>query len=139
MHSCCRIKCFQQDNSESAASKDMPERQENAADNVLGSLESKTTGTGSSFLAKLIIVLGIALTITLVSIGLRQSNQGFVPGHYLSNTLSSSPFPTTADGFTFKAFGYKIMLPAYAPGYDILRLNESFACSTLPESELGIA
>lgn len=117
MYSRWRIKCFQQDSSENRESAESTERQDKVTDNVSGIIEGKGAGSGSSFLAKLVIVVGIALTITLTSIGLRQYNQGSLPGiQYAADTSSLS---TTTGGFSFKAFGYKIMLPEYAPGYDI--------------------
>lgn len=120
MYSRWRIKCFQQDSSENRESAESTERQDKVTDNVSGSIEGKGAGTGSSFLAKLVIVVGIALTITLTSIGLRQYNQDSLPGiQYAADTSSLSSLSSTTGGFSFKAFGYKIMLPEYAPGYDM--------------------
>uniref|UniRef100_M1BHT9 Uncharacterized protein n=1 Tax=Solanum tuberosum TaxID=4113 RepID=M1BHT9_SOLTU len=116
-----RIKRFQlvsAKNYEAGQSEDAEEIVHKASDDLTGSLEDKTVRTGSSFLAKLAIALGIAATITFLSIGLKQPNQGSNFGiQYLVDGSSSSTISTPAPGFSFKAFGYRVMLPEYAPGW----------------------
>ncbi|XP_059296686.1 uncharacterized protein LOC132049767 isoform X2 [Lycium ferocissimum] len=89
-----------------------------ASDDLTGNLEDKTVPTRSSLLAKLVIALGIAATVTFLSIGLKQPNQESNFGiQYLVDGSSSSTIATPAPGFSFKAFGYRVMLPEYAPGW----------------------
>lgn len=78
------------------------------------------TGKGSSFLVKLAIGLGIAATITILSVNLKQQNLGSSLGievQRLADISSSSSLVTSSVGFSFKAFGYRVILPQYAPGY----------------------
>ncbi len=73
---------------------------------------------GSSFLAKVAIVLGIAATATVISICLKQPVLGSSLGiQFLAEGSSSSVMAAAPVGFTFKAFGYKVLLPEFAPGY----------------------
>lgn len=116
----CRIKTFQlvrAKSYEAGQPEDAEEILLKSSNNLPGSPESKTVRTGSSFLAKLAIALGIAATITFLSIGLKQPSQGSNFGiQYLVDGLSSPTITTPASGFSFKAFGYRVMLPEYAPG-----------------------
>lgn len=76
------------------------------------------TSSGSSFLAKIAIVLGIAAIATVISIGIKQPVLGSSLGiQFLAEGSSSSVMATPPVGFTFKAFGYRVILPEYAPGY----------------------
>lgn len=78
-----------------------------------------TKGPGNPFLAKLAIALGVAATITILSIYLKQPDQGPSLGiQYLAKDTSSSTLDAS-NVFTFKAFGYRVMLPESAPGYGI--------------------
>lgn len=105
-------------NYEAGQSEDAEEIVHKASEDLTGSLEDKAVRPGSSFLAKLAIALGVAATITLLSIGLKQPNQGSNFGiQYLVDGSSSSTISTPAPGFSFKAFGYRVMLPEYAPGW----------------------
>lgn len=74
--------------------------------------------SGSSFLAKLGIALGIALTVTVISVGLKRPVLGSSDGLPCLTDASPSSFSAApANGFSFKAFGYRVLLPEYAPGY----------------------
>lgn len=116
-----RIKSFQSEDVENykgARSVDTPEEQDKVIDELLVNQENTTGGTGSSFLAKLAIVLGIAATVTILSVSFKHPNQGPSLGiQYLADGSSSSTLTAPDVGFTFKAFGYKLVLPEYAPGY----------------------
>ncbi|XP_024030319.1 uncharacterized protein LOC112094207 [Morus notabilis] len=71
-----------------------------------------------SFLAKIAIVVGIAATITLISIGVKRPVLGSSLGfQFLPESSSSSVMASPPVGFAFKAFGYRILLPEYAPGW----------------------
>ncbi|XP_047252229.1 uncharacterized protein LOC107841453 [Capsicum annuum] len=88
-----------------------------ASNDLTGSLDDKTVRTGSPFLAKLAIVLGIAATVTFLAIGPKQPNQGSNFGiQFLVDGSSSSITSTPAPRFSFKAFVCRVMLPEYAPG-----------------------
>ena len=76
---------------------------------ILDNLEVKSSSAGSSFLAKLAVAIGVAATVTLVSVYMRRPS-----------TLTESPlsFPRFLDassespvGFTLTLFGKKIILP----------------------------
>jgi hypothetical protein len=82
---------------------------------MLDSLEMKKNRSGSSFLAKLAVMLGVAATVTLVSVYLRQ------PGSSLMNPSLSFPRFLDASseapvGFTLTLFGKTIILPERTPG-----------------------
>lgn len=97
------------------------------------------TGPGNSFLAKLAIALGIAATITLLSIYLKQPGQGPSLGiQYLVKDSSSSSTLDANNVFTFKAFGYRVMLPQSAPGYGICYMILVFFTLGMPDISLNI-
>lgn len=75
--------------------------------------------TESSFLAKIAIALGVAATVTLISVGIKGAPAiGSSNGIQIFPDGSSSSVMAAANvGFTIKAFGYSIVLPAFAPGY----------------------
>ena len=92
------------------------------------------TGPGNSFLAKLAIALGIAATITLLSIYLKQPGQGPSLGiQYLVKDSSSSSTLDANNVFTFKAFGYRVMLPQSALGYGICYMTLVFFNLSMPD------
>lgn len=119
-----RIRSFSQEdaeNNEVAMSNDNLDGQNVTADELLGNVKNIqiSTDTESSFLAKIAIALGIAATITLISVGIKGpptigSSNGF---QFLPESATSSVMAAAPVGFTVKAFGYSIVLPAYAPGY----------------------
>ncbi|XP_031285500.1 uncharacterized protein LOC116144185 [Pistacia vera] len=115
-----RIKSFKREdagNYEPANSKDTPNEQDSLAE-ILENQKVETTGSGTSFLAKLVIALGIAATITIISVVLKPSGPGSSTGiQYLAEGSSSSSVTASPTAFSFKAFGYKFVLPEYAPGW----------------------
>ncbi|KAK3013416.1 hypothetical protein RJ639_010228 [Escallonia herrerae] len=132
-----RIRSFQPDdaeNYEATRSIDASEGQDKVANEVFENRDKK--GTGSSFLAKLALVLGIIATVTVVSVGLKQTNQGSLLGiQYLPDGPSYSTIATPADGFTFKAFGYRFLLPQYAPGWIYFWLLMAAGCGLFISEE----
>lgn len=117
-----RIRSYQHEDTEDyevKRSKDTPDEQDKViVDELLVNRVNTTSGTGSSFLAKLAIVVGIAATATIILACFKQPNQGTSLGiQYLADGSSSSTLIAPDVGFTFKAFGYKFILPEYAPGY----------------------
>jgi len=126
-----RIRSFQQDDSgsyEDARSKDVLDEGDSLTDVVLGNGNNGHTGAGSSFLAKIAIVLGIAAIATVISIGLKQPVLGSSLGiQFLAEGSSSSVMAAPPVGFTFKAFGYRVILPEYAPGYALWPFSSIFS------------
>ncbi|KAK2990070.1 hypothetical protein RJ640_025433, partial [Escallonia rubra] len=132
-----RIRSFQPDdaeNNEATRSIDTSEGQDKVANEVFENRDKK--GTGSSFLAKLALVLGIIATVTIVSAALKQTNQGSLLGiQYLPDGPSYSTIASPAGGFAFKAFGYKFLLPQYAPGWIYFWLLMAAGCGLFISEE----
>lgn len=86
---------------------------------------------GSSFLVTLAIALGLAAIITVISVSIEQSTLGPSLGFKIlaedSVSVASPPV-----GFSFKAFGYKVFLPEYAPGYGVNRIFFRFPLCSSP-------
>lgn len=129
-----RIRSFQ---SENAAGSDSA----SSNDRLLGGVEVNEglftdqtdgfSGKGGSFLAKLAIAVGVAATITLVSIGLKQQTPDSSLGigiQCLADGSSSSSIAASPAGFTFNAFGYKVVLPEYTPGWVYFWLLMAAGC-----------
>ncbi|KAK6163742.1 hypothetical protein DH2020_000606 [Rehmannia glutinosa] len=134
-----RIECSQDDSAESSnASKSevIPEDQNSASDNSIGSIENKPFGNGSSFLSKLGILLGVAAVITLVSVGLKPPSLETSSGiHFLLDSSSSSTLAAPASAFSFRAFGYRVVLPEYAPGWIYFWLLMAAGCGLFISEE----
>ncbi|KAF3329528.1 hypothetical protein FCM35_KLT04859 [Carex littledalei] len=101
---------------------------------MLDSLEVKSSSAGSSFLAKLAVAIGVAATVTLVSVYMRQP----------SSSLTESPlsFPRFLDassespvGFTLTLFGKKIILPERTPGWVYFWLLMAAGCGLFISEE----
>lgn len=121
----CSIRNFQDEDAETfevASSRETTEGQDKVADQVFGNPENRTTGTGISLLAKLAIALGVAATITLLSVGFERYMNGSPQGvNYLGHGSPASVLTAPSAGFTLNVFGHKVVIPEYAPGYaDIL-------------------
>ncbi|KAL2470665.1 hypothetical protein Adt_38801 [Abeliophyllum distichum] len=132
------IKSFQHDSTESyhsETSEITPKGQDKTSEISSGSLQSKTASTGSSFLSKLGIVLGIAAVITLISVGMKQPNQGSSPGIQFLRGSSSSTLASPAAAFSFKAFGHTVLLPEYAPGWIYFWLLMAAGCGLFISEE----
>ncbi|KAJ8430338.1 hypothetical protein Cgig2_008431 [Carnegiea gigantea] len=89
------------------------------------------SGKGGSFLAELAIAVGVAATITLVSIGLKQQTPDSSLGigiQCLADGSSSSSIAASPAGFTFNAFGYEVVLPEYTPGWVYFWLLMAAGC-----------
>uniref|UniRef100_A0A2N9J449 Uncharacterized protein n=2 Tax=Magnoliopsida TaxID=3398 RepID=A0A2N9J449_FAGSY len=127
-----RIRSIQQDNAENyeeARSQDIVD------DEVLGN-GNKGHDPGSSFLAKVAIVLGIAATATVISICLKRPVLGSSLGiQFLAEGSSSSVMAAAPVGFTFKAFGYKVLLPEFAPGWIYFWLLMAAGCGLFISEE----
>ncbi|KNA09455.1 hypothetical protein SOVF_153330 [Spinacia oleracea] len=96
------------------------------------------SGKGSSFLAKLAIGLGVAATVTFLSIGFKEQNLGTSLGveiQRLADVSSSSSLAASSVGFSFKAFGYRVVLPQYAPGWVYFWLLMAAGCGLFISEE----
>ncbi|XP_027093498.2 uncharacterized protein LOC113755741 isoform X3 [Coffea eugenioides] len=121
---------------ESSTSKDKPEGQHKAADDVMQSLKGKAASGEISFLSKLVVLLAVALAITVLSIGFRQPNQRSLLGiQHLVDSSSAPALSTHAVGFSFRAFGYRIILPEYAPGWIYFWLLMAAGCGLFISEE----
>ncbi|KVI12299.1 uncharacterized protein LOC112507413 [Cynara cardunculus var. scolymus] len=133
------IRSFQREDAEysdAARYIDNSERRDETTDGILGSQENKTTGTSSSLMAQLAILLGIAATITLLSICLKQPNQGSSTGiQILAGGASSSTSAVPNVGFSFNAFGYRVILPEYTPGWIYFWLLMAAGCGLFISEE----
>lgn len=118
-----RIKSLRREESGNDKQEKPPEHNSDGKDMSMNEIlenEKLEVSSGSSFLAKLAIAVGIAVTITIISVGVKPENSlGPSLGiQFLAESLSSSSAVVSPPpGFSFKAFGYKILLPEYAPGY----------------------
>lgn len=125
MHYRSRIRCFKQEgeeNCEDLKSEDTPDTQDRCSNEVQINGEEGLNKTEIPFLAMIAIALGIAVIATLASIG-KQPILGSTFGlQILSEGSSSSAVSPAAAGFAFKVFGYRVILPEYAPGYPVLPL-----------------
>ncbi|KAL2239205.1 UNVERIFIED_CONTAM: hypothetical protein Sindi_0561700 [Sesamum indicum] len=133
------IKSFPQDgvqSSDNVKPEVMPEDQNTASDIAIGSLENKTADSESAFLSKLGILLGIAAAITLVSVGIKSPSQGTSHGiQFLLDGSSSSTLAAPTGAFSFRAFGYRVVLPEYAPGWIYFWLLMAAGCGLFISEE----
>ncbi|XP_048233170.1 uncharacterized protein LOC8264949 isoform X2 [Ricinus communis] len=92
--------------------------------------------SGNSFLILLGIGVCIAVIITITSIGLKKPSalglQFVAEG---SSSSSSSVMASAPVGFSFKAFGYRIILPEYAPGWIYFWLLMAAGCGLFISEE----
>ncbi|KAL8058037.1 hypothetical protein ABFX02_04G222500 [Erythranthe guttata] len=134
-----RIESVQHDNAESsdtAKSEVIPEDGNMASDIAIGSLGNKAAGNGSSLLPILGILLGIAALITLISVGVKPLSLGTSTGiQYVLDGSSSPTLAAPASAFSFRAFGYKFVLPEYAPGWVYFWLLMAAGCGLFISEE----
>ncbi|XP_051113504.1 uncharacterized protein LOC127239416 [Andrographis paniculata] len=134
-----RIKSFERDgtdSSDAAKSKIIPEDQNHASDSSSGRLDNTTASNGNSFLAKLGILLGIAAFFTFLSVKLRLPSQGSSLGiQFLSDASATSPLASPAGAFSFRAFGHRVILPEYAPGWVYFWLLMAAGCGLFISEE----
>ncbi|KAL5862123.1 hypothetical protein ACOSQ3_003408 [Xanthoceras sorbifolium] len=107
------------------------------ADEILENKKIEAAGSGSSFLAKLAIALGVAATITIISVGLKPTTSlgSSVGVQCLAEGTSSSSVMASPSGFSFKAFGYNFVLPEYAPGWIYFWLLMAAGCGLFISEE----
>ncbi|XP_058206932.1 uncharacterized protein LOC131320282 isoform X2 [Rhododendron vialii] len=137
------IRNFQDEDAETfevASSRETTEGQDKVADQVFGNPENRTTGTGISFLVKLAIALGVAATITLISVGFKRYMNGSPQGvNYLGHGSPASVLTAPSAGFTLNVFGHKVVIPEYAPGWIYFWLLMAAGCGiAISEEALNI-
>ncbi|CAA6659547.1 unnamed protein product [Spirodela intermedia] len=98
--------------------------------------EVETNNRGTSFLSKLAIALGIAATITLLSVCFKGPNFGsslrFPFSFDGSSPLISSGSPV---GYTLSIFGCQVVLPEYTPGWIYFWLLMAAGCGIFISEE----
>ncbi|XP_065871624.1 uncharacterized protein [Euphorbia lathyris] len=106
-----RIRSYQRGDAESYEEADGNlDRQSRPAKDIFRNQRDNTTASGNSFLIILAIAVGVA-AVYMISFGLKQNSLGsFFGVQCLTENAQSSV------GFSFKFFGYRIILPDYAPG-----------------------
>lgn len=105
-------------------------------DKMLEGSEVQTSSPGTSFLAKLAIALGIAATITLISICAKWSSSGASYSWPVLIDSSSQSVPAASPvGFNLTIFGYNIIIPEYTPGWVYFWLLMAAGCGLLISEE----
>ncbi|XP_048131718.1 uncharacterized protein LOC115753391 isoform X2 [Rhodamnia argentea] len=121
---------------EAIISKDTPDEAD-TVENELQDKEKSGAIGGRLFLIKLAIALGIAVFGTLISLSVKWSSSGSSLGFQILADDSSSAAVMAASpvGFSFKAFGYKVLLPEYAPGWIYFWLLMAAGCGLFISEE----
>ncbi|CAL0304524.1 unnamed protein product [Lupinus luteus] len=133
-----RIRCFKQEDKENydvSKSKDIPDTQDRLSNEAQVNGKEGNNKAEISFLAMIAIALGVAVTLTIASIAqqpIRGSSFGL---QILSEGSSSSAVAPATAAFTFKTFGYRIILPEYAPGWIYFWLLMAAACGLFISEE----
>lgn len=104
------------------------------ANEMLDDWEAEGSNPDISFLTKLAIALGIAITITLGSVYVKWSSSGSSFSSPLCIT-SSSQSSATSVGFTFTFFCYKIQIPEFTPGWIYFWLLMAAGCGLFISEE----
>ncbi|KAL5702660.1 hypothetical protein ACHQM5_027848 [Ranunculus cassubicifolius] len=120
-------------NFEASTNSDTQDKQENGVDELLDVRKIETSSSERSFLAKLAISLGIALTVTTICICLKSPSQGSNLG--LPVLSHSSTSAVHSGSFTLKVFGYQFIIPAYAPGWIYFWLLMAAGCGLVVSEE----
>ncbi|KAK6940533.1 hypothetical protein RJ641_030064 [Dillenia turbinata] len=118
-----------------AGDHDPVDRKERDGDGGLECQEHKSSRSGTSFLVVLAIALGIAAIATAVSIGLQQPALGSSFGVQILADSSSAALISSPVGFSFKAFGYRFILPEYTPGWIYFWLLMAAGCGLFISEE----
>ncbi|KAG8485326.1 hypothetical protein CXB51_021706 [Gossypium anomalum] len=138
-HSSFRIRSFQHEDGENIGNVEPMgklDKGDRTDDDELPENQSRNTaGRGSSFLAKLAIALGVAAALTVISFGIKGASFGSLLGVQRLAKVSPSSTMDTTVGFTFKAFGYRFMLPEYAPGWIYFWLLMAAGCGLFISEE----
>ncbi|KAG2649051.1 hypothetical protein PVAP13_1NG083200 [Panicum virgatum] len=86
------------------------------ANEIIDAVEVVSTTPGASFLAKVAVAIGIAATVAVISFIMKQPSTG--PSFSLPQIVdASAQYDVAATiGYTFSAFGKRVIIPEYTPG-----------------------
>lgn len=88
------------------------------ASEVVDVLEVEPSNPGASFLAKVAVALGVAATVTAISIFMKQpSSAPSFSMPQIVDAYAQSDAATATIGYTFSLFGKKVIIPEYTPGW----------------------
>ncbi|KAK9757172.1 hypothetical protein RND81_01G145400 [Saponaria officinalis] len=109
----------------------------NGVNELLKEYKQVNDGNDKLFLAKLAIGLGVAATVTFLSISLKQQNSGSSLGIGIQRLADVSPSSSLGApfGFSFTAFGHRIVLPEYPPGWIYFWLLMAAGCGLFISEE----
>jgi hypothetical protein len=83
---------------------------------IIEGMEIESTTPGAPFLAKVVVVIGIATTVIVISLFMKQPPSG--PSLSLPQIVDAQSDAAAATiGYTFSMFGKKVIIPEYTPGY----------------------
>ncbi|PKI76776.1 hypothetical protein CRG98_002762, partial [Punica granatum] len=102
---------------ETTSSKDKPDGLDGVDNEIFQIKREMLNNGGNSFLVKLAIAIGLAAIITVISL-VKQNTLGATLGFkVLAENSASQLVASPPASFSFKAFGYKVFIPEYAPGW----------------------
>ncbi|KAJ8899244.1 hypothetical protein K2173_012832 [Erythroxylum novogranatense] len=132
-----RIRSIRREGAENnEAAKDNLDSRHDSADETIGNLKDRASSLGSPFLLLLAGAVGVAAILTITSASLKWPSSGSSFGvQCLAEGSQSSLMSTAPVGFSFKAFGYRIMLPEYAPGWIYFWLLMAAGCGLFISEE----
>ncbi|VAI56811.1 unnamed protein product [Triticum turgidum subsp. durum] len=84
------------------------------AGEIIDAVEVEPSNAGASLLAKVAVALGVAVTVTAISIFMKQPSSG--PSFSLPQIIDASAQSDTV-GYTFSQFGKKVIIPESTPGW----------------------
>ncbi|WCJ38073.1 hypothetical protein M5689_019151 [Euphorbia peplus] len=97
--------------------------------------KGSSSDSGNTFLIILAIGVGVAAVYTIL-VGLKGNNlASFFGVQCLTHNSQSSVLPSSPAGFSFKFFGYRIILPDYAPGWLYFWLLMAAGCGLFISEE----
>ncbi|XP_004514281.1 uncharacterized protein [Cicer arietinum] len=129
-----RIRCIKQEGEENYVtlkSKDISDTENRFSNEVQTNGKEGHNKWEVPFLAMVVIALGVAVIATLASIG-QQPTFGL---QILSEGSSSSAVAPVAADFTFKVFGFRVIIPQYAPGWIYFWLLMAAGCGLFISEE----
>ncbi|CAN1140992.1 hypothetical protein LINPERHAP1_LOCUS15705 [Linum perenne] len=103
-----------------------------ASNEILEHENNGSSDTGNTFLIILIAALGVAAILTVISVTLGEPSAGLFSGVQCLPQTSLAALPV---GYSFKAFGYLIILPEYAPGWLYFWLLMAAGCGLFISEE----
>uniref|UniRef100_A0A2P2LA53 Uncharacterized protein LOC105644392 isoform X2 n=1 Tax=Rhizophora mucronata TaxID=61149 RepID=A0A2P2LA53_RHIMU len=118
------------------AATDSLDVQHGSDDQACRDLKDKANAMGSPFLLILVLALGAAAIISVVSVTVKwRSSESFFGIQCLAESSQSSVKAAAPAGFTLKALGYRIVLPEYAPGWIYFWLLMAAGCGLFISEE----